>query len=234
MADAPNLGKLVPGFDFLQGLVKNAGAALPSIGQWVAPTLDPQELEKRISELKTVQFWLEQNARMLGATIQALEVQRMTLSTLKTMNVQMSDLRDSLQIRMPNLAKGDSDAAAPSAARSGPDAESASASEGADASDERSSAPGAANAKRPAEASATPAPGAVDPLQWWGALTKQFSQLAATAMQESAGDAAARAAGQAPKPSIDRGAGVPSPSAAGAAKPKRAAAKNAARKRAAP
>ena len=26
--------------DFLQGLVKNAGAALPSIGQWVAPTLD--------------------------------------------------------------------------------------------------------------------------------------------------------------------------------------------------
>ena len=96
MADAPNFAKLVPGFDFLQALVKNAGAALPSIGQWVAPTLNPDELEKRIEELRTVQFWLEQNARMLGATIQALEVQRMTLSTLKTMNVQMEDLRDSL------------------------------------------------------------------------------------------------------------------------------------------
>jgi hypothetical protein len=31
-----------------------------------------------------VQFWLEQNARMLATTIQALEVQRMTLSTLQT------------------------------------------------------------------------------------------------------------------------------------------------------
>src|SRR3982751_1554280 len=101
MSDASGFGKLVPGFDFLQSLVKNAGAALPGIGQWVAPTLDPAELDKRISELRTVQYWLEQNARMLAATIQALEVQRMTLSTLKTMNVQMSDLRESLQIRMP-------------------------------------------------------------------------------------------------------------------------------------
>ena len=46
--------------------MKNAGAALPSIGQWVAPTLNPEELEKRIEELRTVQFWLEQNARMLA------------------------------------------------------------------------------------------------------------------------------------------------------------------------
>mgnify|MGYP000489329594 CR=1 FL=1 len=69
MTDTNAFTKLVPGFDFLQGLVKNAGTALPSIGQWVAPTLNPEELEKRIEELRTVQFWLEQNARMLGATI---------------------------------------------------------------------------------------------------------------------------------------------------------------------
>jgi len=90
--------KFVPGFEFLQGLVKNAGSALPGIGQWVAPTLNPEELAKRIEELRTVQFWLEQNARMLGATIQALEVQRMTLSTLKSMNVPLTDLRDSLKL----------------------------------------------------------------------------------------------------------------------------------------
>src|SRR6476660_10245949 len=101
MADTASFAKLVPGFDFLQGLVKNAGAALPSIGQWVAPTLNPEELEKRIEELRTVQFWLEQNARMLGATIQALEVQRMTLSTLQTMNVQMDDLREALKTKLP-------------------------------------------------------------------------------------------------------------------------------------
>ena len=104
--------KLVPGFDFLQGLVKNAGAALPSIGQWVAPTLNPEELEKRIEELRTVQFWLEQNARMLAATIQALEVQRMTLSTLKTMNVPITQLRDSLMVREPVAAPAAHKAAA--------------------------------------------------------------------------------------------------------------------------
>jgi hypothetical protein len=105
MADgAPDFAKMVPGFDFLQGLVKNAGSVLPQIGQWVAPTLDPAEIDKRIEELRTVQFWLEQNARMLAATIQALEVQRMTLSTLKTMNVQVADLQESMRMRMPEAA----------------------------------------------------------------------------------------------------------------------------------
>ena len=88
---------MVPGFDFLQGLMKNAGAALPGMGQWIAPTLDPEELDKRIEELRTVQFWLEQNARLLATTIQALEVQRMTLSTLQTMNLPLADLSEALR-----------------------------------------------------------------------------------------------------------------------------------------
>ena len=91
--------KLVPGFDFLQGLLKNAGAGLPNVGQWIAPTLDPAELDKRIQELKTVQFWLEQNARLLATTIQALEVQRMTLATLKGMNLPLAELSESLKIK---------------------------------------------------------------------------------------------------------------------------------------
>ena len=134
--------------------MKNAGAALPSIGQWVAPTLNPEELQKRIDELRTVQFWLEQNARMLATTIQALEVQRMTLSTLKTMNVQMTDLRDAMKVKTAAaLAPGKSAAAK------------------ADAAQGRS---------RRSKAAAEPGR-AVDPMQWWGALTKQFTQLAASA-----------------------------------------------------
>ncbi len=62
MIDSTAFSKMVPGFDFLQGADEGASAATPGVGQWVAPTLDPAELEKRISELKTVQFWLEQNA----------------------------------------------------------------------------------------------------------------------------------------------------------------------------
>jgi hypothetical protein len=191
MADAPAFTKLVPGFDFLQGLVKNAGSALPNIGQWVAPTLNPEELEKRIEELRTVQFWLEQNARMLGATIQALEVQRMTLSTLKTMNVQMDDLRESLKIRMPGTTDKP-------AADDAPDAEAETASgAGAPA---RSAARKSAPAKgKAAESSAPP----VDPMQWWGALTKQFTQLATSAMKDSATDAAKNLATAMVKQSFD-------------------------------
>jgi hypothetical protein len=183
MADAPAFTKLVPGFDFLQGLVKNAGAALPSIGQWVAPTLNPEELEKRIEELRTVQFWLEQNARMLGATIQALEVQRMTLSTLRTMNVQMDDLRESLKIRVPGAP-----APAPAPAK-------AAAEDAAD--DAKPAKPAAKKAARPApkKAEAASAAGPVDPMQWWGALTKQFGELAASAMKDTATDAAKNLAG---------------------------------------
>ena len=169
MSDASGFGKLVPGFDFLQNLVKSAGSALPGIGQWVAPTLDPAELEKRISELRTVQYWLEQNARMLAATIQALEVQRMTLTTLRTMNVPMADLTESLKIRAPRAKEP-----APTTA-----------------------------AKKDAAKPNAKSPAAVDPMQWWGALTTQFAQLATNAMKDTAADAAKALAGGMVKQSLD-------------------------------
>jgi len=49
-----------------------------------------------------------------------------------------------------------------------------------------------------------PAPaGVVDPMQWWGALTKQFTQLTASAMKDGAGDAAKTLAGTMVKQSFD-------------------------------
>ena len=222
MSDIPNFAKLVPGFDFLQGLVKNAGSALPSMGQWVAPTLNPEELQKRIDELKTVQFWLEQNARMLGTTIQALEVQRMTLSTLKTMNVQMTDLRDAMKVAPVASAGSAAAAAAGSVANSlGADAlmQAARNAMGGMAglgeapapapapepepAPAPAPAPRAARAKAAAESPAVAAAGVVDPMQWWGALTKQFTQLAATAMKDSATDAAKNLAGAMMKQGMD-------------------------------
>jgi hypothetical protein len=223
MSDTSALGKMVPGFDFLQSLVKNAGSALPGIGQWVAPTLDPAELDKRISELRTVQYWLEQNARMLAATIQALEVQRMTLSTLKSMNVKMGELGESLKIKPASTAI---------------------------------SAPAAAAAAVLASASKSggvkkAAAGAVDPMQWWGALTNQFAELATKAMKDSATDAAKALAGGMMKQSFDAAAGTmkkvagaPGRAVAGAARsltakpadsaPAKAAKRPAKRRRAAP
>jgi hypothetical protein len=195
MTGAPDFIKLVPGFDFLQGLMQNAGAGLPNMGQWIAPTLNPEELEKRIGELRTVQFWLEQNARMLGATIQALEVQRMTLTTLKTLNMPLEQMREAMTLRMP-----EPEATAPAPAPAPTPAP----------------APAPAPAPEAAPAAAAPAVGVVDPMQWWGALTKQFTELAASALKDVAAE----------KPAASPTAAAP---AASGRTPARKAAQNAAR-----
>lgn len=105
-----DFSKFVPGFDFLKDLLSSANAGAPHMGQWIAPTLDPQELDKRIEQLKTVQFWLEQNTRMLQASIQALEVQRMTLSTLQSMNVPIANVSEAFTA--PGTGKSAPEAAA--------------------------------------------------------------------------------------------------------------------------
>ena len=88
-----NFESIMPGFDFLKQFAAAGGVAgMPQAAQWVTPTLDPKELEKRIQVLKSVQFWLDQNAKALSATIQALEVQRMTLETLQGMNLGVADV----------------------------------------------------------------------------------------------------------------------------------------------
>jgi hypothetical protein len=64
--------------------------------------------------LKSVQFWLDQNAKALSATIQALEVQRMTLATLQSMNVGMADLTAAMAGKpaQPGTASAETKAAA--------------------------------------------------------------------------------------------------------------------------
>jgi hypothetical protein len=187
MSPTPDFSKLVPGFDFLQGLVRDAGAALPGMNEWIAPTLDPQQLEKRIEQLKAVQFWLEQNARFVAASIQALEVQRMTLATLRSMNVPMADLRDAFSARVTEPLAG---ATAPThAPPPAPVAEPAAARQSAAPKPKRSRKPAESAAAAPAAAEA----GArmVDPMKWWGALTEQFGQLATAALKDSAAAAPA-------------------------------------------
>ncbi len=129
MSDAPSsgFGKFVPGFEFLQNLAGQAAGGvaqgigqnipqLPNLGNWVAPTFNVEDLEKRIEELKAVHFWLDQNAKALGATIQALEVQKMTLSTLKSMNFSMGDVANALKIKAADTLAGFTSGAAPAAA----------------------------------------------------------------------------------------------------------------------
>jgi hypothetical protein len=71
----------VPGPGDLASMAVRLPSQLPSM---VAPTLDIEELDKRITDLRAVEQWLELNAGLLRTTIQTLEVQRATISTLKS------------------------------------------------------------------------------------------------------------------------------------------------------
>ena len=169
-----DFSQFVPGFDFLKNLQTQGAATGLGPSSWVAPTLDPQELDKRIQELKAVQFWLNQNTQAIAATIQALEVQRMTLKTLQDMNLSMGDLAQSLKAKPSAWPTG------VSAFSASPDAASASATP---PLAKKASAPRAA--AKGAKANSTSAPGsAVDPMQWWGALTQQFQHIAQKTMSD--------------------------------------------------
>ena len=177
MSDSPSLGfgKFVPGFDFLQGLAKSTSQGLPNLSNWVAPTLSVEELDKRISELKAVHFWLDQNSKALGATIQALEVQKMTLATLKGMNLAMGDLASAMKLTPESMGM--------------PAAKTAASANRTSAKPAPESAPPTGDAKSgatPRAAANAPAATVVDPLQWWGALTQQFQAIAGDALKDVA------------------------------------------------
>ncbi|MEJ1129950.1 PhaM family polyhydroxyalkanoate granule multifunctional regulatory protein [Variovorax sp. CCNWLW225] len=178
-----DFSQFVPGFDFLKnlaggaaagsGAATSAGPGLPSLASWVAPTLSVEEVDKRIQELKTVQYWLEQNGHALKATIQALEVQKMTLSTLRGMNVRMED-----------IASAFTKQAAPAAPVAAPPAEPEPQVE----AEEETPAPAKKARSKPASAASASGGdgGVIDPMQWWGSLTEQFQQIATSALHDAA------------------------------------------------
>lgn len=212
-------GKYVPGFEFLQNLAGQAAGGvaqgignsipqMPNLGNWVAPTFNVEDLEKRIEELKAVHFWLDQNSKALGATIQALEVQKMTLATLKNMNFSLGDVANALKIKAADAVAGFTGAAAapapaptpfagleipprtygnPAAPEVEPDLEHEDEDEDEQAP-EAQAPPAPRPRKTPVRKAAAPAPsgGVVDPMQWWGALSQQFQNIAATAMKDVA------------------------------------------------
>lgn len=207
-ASSPPFSGLGAGLDFFQDWLKAAGSALPNLQgstaqagampAWSMPTLDPQELDKRIQDLRTVQFWLEQNARMIAMTIQGLEVQKMTLSTLQGMNVSMDAVRDALRART-------SEAAAAPEAQPAPEPTPDHKAEGASAETPPSQAE------------------LINPMRWWDTLTQQFTHLASQTAQtaQSMGEQMmGDQAGQATKAGSRRPARKAAASRKSAAKPR--------------
>lgn len=195
--EAFGFGKFIPGFDFLQNLAQGKSASgVPPLSSWVAPTVSVEEISKRIEELKAVQFWLEQNTRALAATVQALEVQKLTLSTLQGMNVSMADVARSFGgAAAPKAAAASAEPAAhadwPMSAKKSKSGAAAAHQPGARGDSGAQKMAESAPQAKDAEAAAAPAAGSTaagmgEPMMWWSALSQQFQHIAAQAMQDPA------------------------------------------------
>lgn len=81
----PGAGSVGDTIEFMKKMWSSMGA--PAMA---TPSLSVEDINKKISDLKTVASWLELNLNMLKATIQTLEVQSATLSTLQAMSAIMA------------------------------------------------------------------------------------------------------------------------------------------------
>lgn len=151
--------------------------ALPSM---IAPTLDVDELDRRIADLRAVEQWLDLNMSMLRTAIQSLEVQRNTIATLKSFGGAMLSASAAAAA---TPAPGSSDAAAAAAMQA-----AAARKQAAELAAATAAAAAAARAEEQPAAPAAQAPDAdalaLNPVAWWSSLQQQFGKIAASAAAE--------------------------------------------------
>ena len=175
----------VPGMTDTLEFVKNlwGGMGVPGMGALNTPglgtpALSTEDLDKRITDLKAVESWLNLNLSMLRTSIQALEVQRGTIAALKSMSDSMAQAMGQQGEQTSSLPPFSAffNAAGMQQAGTPPQATA-------------QAAPGGATA----DAAMQPA------VAWWNLLQDQFRQAVASAMPA---DGSATT-----KPAADKGAG---------------------------
>lgn len=85
MPHIPGAAVMNDTLDFVKNLWGSMG--VPGL---TTPTLSVDELDKKINDLKAVEAWLNLNMSMLRGSIQALEVQRNTIATLKSVGASLA------------------------------------------------------------------------------------------------------------------------------------------------
>ena len=214
MPNIPGAAVMTDTLDF----VKNLWGSM-SVPGLTAPTLSVEELDKKINDLKAVETWLNLNMSMLRGSIQALEVQRGTIATLKSVGASLAAAVNQPQSKDHKSifdANPYASAFFHHAREADKDKPAAPTPAPAQAAAEK---PEAATTDKPA-----PAPMA-NPAIWWNMLQDQFKQAVSTAMASESmmATAAARATDTAAK--FAAAAATPP-----TAKAKAAAASSAARK----
>lgn len=184
MPNMPGIGNVTDTLEFMKNLWGGMGVpgmTMPGMNLpgMVTPTLSVEEINKRITDLKTVESWLALNMNMLRTTIQALEVQAATIAALQSMG-------NSFSAGLGAVAKVAGDSAAAMGAGSG----GAVGGNGHGARDSFQE-----HQERESAASATPQPASRDEIHaasltaplvnaaaWWNALQDQFKQAVSSAI----------------------------------------------------
>ncbi len=198
MPHIPGAAVMTDTLDFVKSLWGSMGVPGIGIPGIAAPTLSMDDLDKKISELKAVESWLNLNATMLRSSIQALEVQRGTIAALKSMGQSLAAAVQQQPHHDPFANVGKPKEAKPPAPA--PEAKP-------DAKPEETTATGAKPAGDAASAAANQM---ANPAAWWNLLQEQFTQAVNTAM---APDPAAKAAGSANGAAHDAGKPAAKPAA---------------------
>jgi len=165
----PNFNPLLASMDMMRQAMGGLASAAVSGTDPISTPLTPEDLERRIAELKVVENWLKLNLSMLGSTIQGLEVQSATIKTLRSF------------VAMGSGAAG-------AAATGGSPLEVVLGLKPATvASPAPTQAPSAPQSPAPESSGGSPADGDAPAAAqaWWDLLQSQFSQLTAATANAS-------------------------------------------------
>jgi hypothetical protein len=185
-SDASPFAAMGQTIDFMQKLWGGAGLPTPGnlaslagmpqrMPSMLAPTVDLDELDKRIADLRAVEQWLELNANMLRTTIQTLEVQRATIATLKGIGGAM--FGPMMAPPAPRQSAFTAPAVPPEVAAG------LAAAAGQPMPEPTPPASKARHTARPATHAPSLADEALNPAAWWHTLQDQFAKIAAVATE---------------------------------------------------
>ena len=156
---------------FAAAAAPGGSPSLSMMSDMLAPLTNVEELDKRIKDMRAVEQWLKLNLNMLQSAIQALEVQRATLATLRAFG---SFAQSAAEKAQPSPAASPVASGWPAPPAEKPKAQ---------AQPQPQQDTDASNEAGVNDAS-------FDPSGWWNMLQSQFNSLATLAMaQQHAGAA---------------------------------------------
>jgi len=181
----------------------------------MAPPMNLEDLDRRIAELRSVENWLRMNLSMLSSTIQGMEVQRSTISTLRAFvdsasrmdmgasqdGAAASPLEVALGLKPAPKTAGSASAASVQSSNATPASEKENAAAQSGAQPEGAGASAGSGPESAAAMSEQMGAAAQSASKaWWDLLQQQFNQIAAaTAASMPAGAPGAAGAPDAAK-----------------------------------